>query len=151
MSEMVCSRCGAKNPEASAFCNRCGTPFAASASAGPTAPPAPPSQGYSSPPGAYPVHSGAARVVGTNTKWALGLAGAGLVLGWTFSFLAFIAPVLAVAGAYAAKRDIDEFTAGNTPQVNADWARGAYYANIAVAVLVLLALFMMLSRGCAAA
>jgi hypothetical protein len=64
--------------------------------------------------------------MGDNTKWALGLGIAALF---------FCGPVTGVVGLILAKKDMDEFASGRAPQLDAQWAKRAYYLNIVGLVL----------------
>ena len=156
MNTVICPRCGATSPQDAAFCGVCGAPLsaqqAASVEAGPppgawqppVAPPPPmdfqappggfpppPPGGYPPPPpGVYPPPFPAAQIVGDNTKWAIGLGIAGLFC---------CGPFTAIPGIFMAKKDMDESASGRAPQLNAGWAKGAFYLNIvAIALYVLI-------------
>jgi hypothetical protein len=69
------------------------------------------------------------KVVGDNTKWAVGLG-----IGALFC----CGPFTAVPGFFLAKKDMDEIAAGRAPHLDDGWAKGAYYLNIIALVLSVL-------------
>jgi len=88
----------------------------------------PPPGAYPPPPGAYPPPAGvyppgypAAKVVGDNTKWAVGLGIAALFC---------CGPFTGIPGIFLAKKDMDEIAAGRAPHLDDGWAKGAFYLNI---------------------
>jgi hypothetical protein len=109
----------------------------------------PPPQAYAPPPGGYPGYPGTAKVLGTNTKWAFGLAGACFVLGMGVLSVAmdFLAPVAAGAGAFMAKKDMDDFTSGRNPQLNGGVAKGAFYLNLVLLGIDVLAFIYGISKA----
>jgi len=128
MNDAPCPRCGGTNPPNSPFCSTCGTPLA---SQGPVSvpPPQPPADYPPQPsPGYYPP-PGAAKILGDKTKWALGLGIA--------SFFC-CGPITGVIGIFLAKQDMDEIAAGRAPQLDAGWAKAAFYINLAATVLSIL-------------
>jgi hypothetical protein len=146
MDTMICPRCGATIASDSAFCGVCGTPLSAQQQPAPAAPanapaglqppgnqPAPPPGAFPPPPGAYPpppaayppVYPGA-KVVGDNTKWAIGLGIAALFC---------CGPFTAIPGFFLAKKDMDQFASGSAPQLDVSWSKMAYYLNIIALVL----------------
>lgn len=84
---------------------------------------------YPPPPG-YPVIMGQ-KIVGDNTKWAIGLGIAALLC---------CGPFTAVPGIFMAKKDMDTIASGQAPQLNDGWAKGAYYLNIVALGLSILLL-----------
>ncbi len=92
-----------------------------------------PAGAYQPPPGAYPPPKSVyppvipgAKIVGDNTKWAVGLGIAALFC---------CGPVTGIIGFFLAKRDMDEIAAGRAPFLDESWAKGAYYLNIIALVL----------------
>lgn len=135
MNDLICPRCGGTNPPNAAFCATCGAPLAAQPPAniqpppptGYNPPPPPPPTGYNPPPGGYnPPPVPGSKVLGDNTKWALGLGLAALFC---------CGPVTGVIGLILAKKDMDEIAAGRAPQLDAQWAKWAFYLNIIGLVL----------------
>jgi len=82
---------------------------------------APPPGGTPPPPGAFPPLVPGIKVVGDNTKWAIGLGIAGFLCCGPFS---------TVPGIFLAKKDMDEIAAGRAPNRDEGWAKGAFYLNI---------------------
>jgi len=64
--------------------------------------------------------------MGNNTKWALGLGIASLFC---------CGPVTGIVGVILAKKDMDEVAAGRAPQLDGQWAQGAFYLNIVALIL----------------
>lgn len=88
----------------------------------------PPPGGYQAPPpGAIPASAGmyppgyVPKVMGNNTKWAVGLGIA--------SFFC-CGPLTAIPGIFLAKKDMDDCAAGRAPMLNDGWAKAAFYINI---------------------
>jgi hypothetical protein len=77
------------------------------------------------------------KVLGKDTKWALGLGAAGILL--------CCGPFTTIPGIVLAKKDMDEFYAGRAPQINDGWAKAAFYLNIVV--LALYVAFLLLYWG----
>jgi len=117
MNEISCPRCGGANPPNVPFCGNCGTPLSVQP---PAYVPPPPPAGY------YPAPVPGPRVIGNNTKWALGLGLAALFC---------CGPFTGVVGLFLAKKDMDEIAAGRAPQLDDGWAKGAFYLNIVGLVL----------------
>jgi len=117
MNEANCPRCGGTNPPNSPFCGSCGTPLV---SQPPTNAQVPPAPIY------YPPSVFAGKVMGNNTKWALGLGIASLFC---------CGPVTGVVGVILAKKDMDEIAAGRAPQLDGQWAQWAFYLNIVALIL----------------
>lgn len=90
---------------------------------------APPAGGAPPPPGAYPPPIPGIRIVGDNTKWAIGLGIASFFCCGPFS---------AVPGIFLAKKDMDEIAGGRAPNRDEGWAKGAFYLNIIGLVLSIL-------------
>lgn len=168
MTDVKCPRCGGSNPPNAAFCGTCGTPLPAqqpsvppeSSSPPPWQPPAasqppppnpfppppaafppppgayapPPPGGYGPPPGGYP----GATVWGNNTKWAIGL---GIVA------LFCCGPLAGVPGIFLAKKDMDDIAAGRAPNLDASWAKNAFYLNIVAVVLSVLGMCLWWGMG----
>jgi hypothetical protein len=152
MNEVRCPRCGGVNPPSSAFCGACGAPLAAQQSgsltdsslspvpqqpgaiqASPPTPYSPPPNADPPPPGAYPPPTGVyppvvpgPKIVGDNTKWAVGLGIAALFC---------CGPITGIIGFFLAKKDMDEIAAGRAPYLDESWAKGAYYLNIVALIL----------------
>ncbi len=59
--------------------------------------------------------------MGNNTKWAVGLGVAAFFC---------CGPFTGVPGIFLAKKDMDEIAAGRAPQLDAGWAKAAFYLNI---------------------
>jgi zinc-ribbon domain len=157
MSTVICTKCGVTNPDSAAFCANCGATLAAQPPAsaagtfqpvapqqpsasqppppGGSAPPSsayvpPPTGGYPPPAGAYPPPAyPAAKPMGNNTKWALGLAIAAFFC---------CGPFTALPGIFLAKKDMDAIASGQAPQLNDGWAKGAFYVNIVALCLFVL-------------
>jgi zinc-ribbon domain len=167
MDTVSCPKCGAANPPNSAFCGTCGTPLAVqqpqapsgNVPAGwqpPAAPPAQPPGAYQPPPaGVYPPQPPGAypppppgypqppgypyqKIVGNNTKWAVGLG-----IGSLFC----CGPLLSIPGIFMAKKDMDEIAAGRAPQLNEGWAKGAFYLNIICLIISVLGLLFWFGLG----
>jgi len=95
---------------------------------------------------------GAARVVGQNTKIAYGLAVACFLLGsGLFTkisvLIALLAPVSAGGGIYMAKKDMDDLTSGRNPQLNGGLAKGAFWLNVVLLVIDVLAFIYGMSKA----
>jgi hypothetical protein len=134
MTSVICPRCGVANEPPGAFCSACGAPMNGQPGGQPPAgwpPPAPvpppppagyapvpPAAGY--PPGYVP------KILGNNTKWAIGLGIAAFFC---------CGPLTSIPGIFLAKKDMDEIAAGRAPQLNDGWARGAFYLNLVALVL----------------
>jgi hypothetical protein len=153
MTDVKCPRCGGTNPPTAAFCGTCGTQLPAQQPAVPAEstpppawqppaanqpPPPPPPSGYQVPPPAYPTPGAyqpvpGAKIMGDNTKWALGLG-----------IVAFFCcgPVAGVPGIFLAKKDMDEIAAGRAPQLDLGWAKAAFYLNIVALVLFVFGICM---------
>src|ERR1700677_927001 len=143
MNSISCPHCGAVNPPTSAFCGSCGAPLAAQPPAQPPVPPQPeappppppasltPPGSYAPPPppppGAYPppVYPGG-KILGDKTKWALGLGAASIFC---------CGPITGVVGVILAKQDMDDIASGRAPQMDAGWAKAAFYINLAALIL----------------
>jgi zinc ribbon protein len=153
MNSISCPHCGAVNPPTSAFCGSCGAPLAAQPPAQPPVPPQPeappppppasitppgsyapppppPPGGYQPPPpppGAYPppVYPGG-KILGDKTKWALGLGAASIFC---------CGPITGIIGVLLAKQDMDDIASGRAPQMDAGWAKAAFYINLAALIL----------------
>jgi len=117
MNEANCPRCGGIIPPNSLFCGSCGAPLAPQPPANFQVPPVP---GY------YPPPYLGAKVMGNNTKWALGLGVASLFC---------CGPVTGIVGLLLAKKDMDEVAAGRAPQLDGQWAQWAFYLNIVALIL----------------
>lgn len=96
----------------------------------------PPPGGYAPPPPGYPMPG--AKITGSNTKWAFGLA-----IGSLFC----CGPVLSIPGIFMAKKDMDDFTSGRAPQLDFSLAKGAYYLNIVLAILGVIGLLFWFGMG----
>ncbi len=120
MNDVICSRCGKTNPDNAAFCGSCGAPLAQQP---PVVQPVPAA--------AYPAPPVGAKVMGDNTKWALGLAVASLFC---------CGPITGIIGVFLAKKDMDEIAAGRAPQLDEGWAKAAFYLNIGALVLFVIGL-----------
>ena len=81
----------------------------------------PPANAFPPPPNAYPPQLPGSKVMGSNTKWALGLGVASLFC---------CGPVTGVIGVFLAKKDMDECAAGRAPQLDESMAKVAFYLNI---------------------
>jgi len=93
----------------------------------PTAIQPPPLNPYPPPPvSVYPPLPSGVKVMGDNTKWALGLGIASLFC---------CGPVTGVIGVFLAKKDMDEAASGRAPQLDGQTAKVAYYMNIAALIL----------------
>ncbi len=86
----------------------------------------PPAGAYPPPGSVYPPVIPGAKIVGDNTKWAVGLGIAALFC---------CGPITGIIGFFLAKRDMDEIAAGRAPFLDESWAKGAYYLNIIALVL----------------
>jgi hypothetical protein len=154
MNDVRCPRCGGTNPSGAGFCGACGNRLPAQEPAAPADTPPPPAWqpaanqapppnpyppppnvpppfpgAYPPPPGSYPPLIPGIRIVGSNTKWAVGL---GIVA------LFCCGPFAGVPGLFLAKKDMDDIAAGRAPQLDPTWASGAFYLNIiALALFVL--------------
>jgi len=165
VSDVRCPHCGGMNESNAAFCGTCGTPLAVqtpptppnqfpsnapqpSASNQPPPPgayvppppgaiPAPPGV-YPSPPGVYPPFPPGIRVLGQNTKWAIGLGIAALFC---------CGPFTAIPGLFLAKKDMDEFASGRAPQLNESSAKAAFYLNIIALILSAIGILFFWGRG----
>ncbi len=80
----------------------------------------PPATGY------YPPPVPGLKVMGDNTKWALGLGIASLFC---------CGPITGVIGLFLAKKDMDEAASGRAPHLDESWAKGAFYLNIVGLIL----------------
>ena len=145
MNDVRCPRCGGSVPPNAAFCGLCGAPISAQQPPQqPTPPPPPPppvdsapAQGWQQPPANpplpppppayYPPQGPALKILGNNTKWALGLGIA--------SVLFCCGPITGIVGLILAKKDMDEIAAGRAPQLDDTWAKVAFYLNIGGMVL----------------
>jgi hypothetical protein len=105
----------------------------------PPAPSAFPPAVNAPPPGAgyYPPPVVAAKVMGDNTKWAIGLGIASLFC---------CGPLTGIIGFILAKKDMDEADSGRAPQLDGKAARIAYYLNIAGLVLFVAGLCLFWGR-----
>ncbi len=93
----------------------------------PTAIQPPPPNPYPPPPvSVYPPPPSGAKIMGDNTKWALGLGIAALFC---------CGPLTGIIGLFLAKKDMDEAASGRAPQLDGQTARVAYYINIAGLIL----------------
>jgi hypothetical protein len=142
MNEVRCPRCGGSNPPNAAFCSTCGAPLTIQQPTSVPPPVPPPNPGYSPPPpnpGYYPSQQAPApKVMGDNTKWALGLGLAALFC---------CGPITGVVGLILAKKDMDEIAAGRAPQLDANWAKWAYYLNIVGLILFVAGLCLVWGVG----
>jgi hypothetical protein len=80
---------------------------------------------------------GPPKLIGGNTKWAVGLGIAGIFC---------CGPFTALPGLFLAKKDMDEIAAGRAPQLNDGWARGAFYLNIVALGLFVLGVCLFWGR-----
>jgi hypothetical protein len=128
MNEISCPRCGGANQPNSAFCASCGTPLSVQPT---TNIPPPPPAGYYPPPVAF------SKILGSNTKWALGLGVAALFC---------CGPFAGIVGVLLAKKDMDEIAAGRAPHLDERWAKGAFYLNIVGLVLFVLGICLFWGR-----
>jgi hypothetical protein len=78
------------------------------------------------PPTYYPPPGAGPKIMGDNTKWALGLGIASLFC---------CGPITGIIGIILAKKDMDEIAAGRAPQLDEGWAKGSFYLNIVALVL----------------
>ncbi len=146
MNDVRCPQCGGSVPPNAAFCGLCGAPIAAQQPPQPPQPPpaeTPASQGWQPlpnqpppnpplpPPTYYPPQGFGAKIMGNNTKWALGLGVASLFC---------CGPVTGIIGLILAKKDMDDIAAGRAPQLDDGWAKGAFYLNIVALVLFIFGL-----------
>lgn len=104
----------------------------------PGAYPPPPPGAYPPPPGGFPPGYPYPKIVGNNTKWALGLGIASVFC---------CGPFTSVPGIFMAKKDMDEIAAGRAPQLNEGWAKGAFYLNVISLVLTVLAIVFWFGMG----
>ena len=164
MNDVKCPRCGGTNLPNAAFCGTCGTPLAVQPPPNPANQPPPPNA-YPPPPGAYtppppgaipappgvypqppgvysPAGPGAAvlgaKVLGQNTKWAIGLGIAALFC---------CGPFTAIPGLFLAKKDMDEFASGRAPNLNENSAKLAFYLNVIALVLSVIGILFFWGRG----
>jgi hypothetical protein len=98
-------------------------------------PPTPP--GYQPPPVPYPPQFPGIKVMGDNTKWALGL---GIVA------FCCCGPVTGIPGMIMAKKDMDAAASGQAPQLDASWAKNAYYLNIIALILFVIGVCLFWGR-----
>ena len=142
MNDVSCPRCAGTNPSDSAFCGKCGAPLAAQLSGAPAgssspggqqpvANQPPPPNPYPPPQNAYPPPVPGTKVLGNNTKWALGLGIASVFC---------CGPVTGVIGIFLAKKDMDEIAAGRAPQLDESMAKVAFYLNIIASALAVVGL-----------
>lgn len=140
MNGISCSKCGGTNPPNAAFCGTCGAPLAAQqpsssqpASTGGQPPPAgfQPVPASQPPPAGYPPQFPAPKVMGDNTKWALGLGVAAFFC---------CGPVAGIPGMILAKKDMDAIASGQAPHLNESSAKGAFYLNIICLILFVVGL-----------
>ena len=128
MNDVRCPRCGGTIPPNAAFCGLCGAPLTIQP---PTNVQPPPATDYYPPPVPGP------KVMGDNTKWALGLSIASLLC---------CGPFTGVFGVFLAKKDMDEIAAGRAPQLDEKWAKWAYYLNIVGLILFVVGLCLFWGR-----
>lgn len=164
MSDVKCPRCGGTNESNAAFCGTCGTPLAVQppAAANPPIVPPPPASNqpqppaayvppppgaipappgvYPPPPGVYPPMNPAlgVQVLGTNTKWAIGLGIAALFC---------CGPFAAIPGLFLAKKDMDDFASGRAPHLNESSAKVAFYLNVIALILSVIGIIFFWGRA----
>ncbi len=151
MNDVRCPRCGGSVPPNAAFCGLCGAPIAAQQPAEqPAQQPAPPPAGSTppqgwQPPAPYqpaanlppptsgyiPLQGPGPKILGNNTKWALGLGVAAIFC---------CGPFTGIPGIIMAKKDMDDIAAGRAPQLDDTWAKVAFYLNIGAMVLFVVGL-----------
>jgi len=164
MNSVICPKCGALVEPNVAFCGSCGTPVAAQPPAGgqtaaggasgqpPSTTPAqpvayqplaptsypPPAGGYPlQPGGVYPPPVPGAKMLGQNTKWAIGLGIAALFC---------CGPFTGVPGFIMAKKDMDAFASGQAPYLDESAAKLAFYLNIVALGLFVLGICLFWGR-----
>jgi len=134
-----CSRCGAQN-QSGAFCAVCGAPLAAAPQQPqppqqwpPQQPPQQQYPGVGQQPPQQPYYNADAAAAAQSSKAIIAL-----VLG----VLGFImcGPFTTVPGIFLAKADLDAMKRGQLPPTNLQLAQIAYWMNIAISVLWLLAI-----------
>lgn len=108
----------------------------------PGAIPAPPGV-YPPSPGVYPPMGPGApalgvQVLGTNTKWAIGLGIAALFC---------CGPFTAIPGIFLAKKDMDDFASGRAPFLNESSAKVAFYLNVAALILSVIGIIFFWGRA----
>jgi len=77
-------------------------------------------------------------MMGSNTKWAIGLGVASLFC---------CGPFTSAPGIFMAKKDMDDIAAGRAPHLDEGWAKGAYYFNIISLVLGVIGLIWWWTHG----
>ena len=173
MSNVVCSKCGAANEPAAAFCAACGNPLAGQPPAPPTGapppawqppaavpPPAwqpptnmqppppgfPPSPGFP-PPGAFPPPPGGYPPPPGYPYQKITGSNTKWALGLGVVSLCCCGPFTAVPGIIMAKKDMDDIAAGRAPHLDEGWAKNAYYFNIIALVLSVIGMIWWWTHG----
>ncbi len=134
MNDVRCPRCGGSNPPNAVYCGMCAAQLNIQPPINippPTNAPPPASVQPPPPAGYYPPPVPGLKVMGDNTKWALGLGIA--------SFFC-CGPITAIIGLFLAKKDMDAIAAGRAPQLDEKWAKWAFYLNIGGLILSVLGL-----------